>query len=514
MAKKKKLQSQAPVLTRGQLSRAAREKRRIRNLYTAAIGVGALIVLVLGYALISTFIIRPNAEVAKVGDVTITRDTYNKLRRYNLYTAINNTAFFQQQTGQTSIGSGTGTVEELVAQLQAVNTEPILDADTVNQLVDGEVLRQQSSSELGINPSKEELVASQVKDFVPQPTPPTTTPTPEPPTTPSPVTTATATSSVTPPTSTPTITPTAGSPTQTSTPSATLPPVPGGQQTAEAYYPRFLRALDMGTVPSSDEPICRYGCPDLSEDDLLKLVLEPKVRKEQVTEKLAASQVMTEVAQIRAQRVVTDTKAAAENIKARLDKGEEFGKVANEQSKEQIDRTKSGLPLTGGDLGWFTKEGSTIVTDTDFAAKALELTEKAGEVTQPFQVGEQWYIVKVLERADKRPREQSQIDTLKQKAYDDWFQNSKNAYITSNRIRTGLPSQPSIPTQPAITDPTAPPVQQTPQGPPAPPITGTVGITGTVPVVGTTVAPTTSAAQTPTTAGPTPNQTATSPPTR
>ena len=35
MAKKKKLQSTAPVVTRGQLSRAAKEQQRIRNLYTA-----------------------------------------------------------------------------------------------------------------------------------------------------------------------------------------------------------------------------------------------------------------------------------------------------------------------------------------------------------------------------------------------------------------------------------------------------------------------------------------------
>ncbi|HKP52438.1 MAG TPA: peptidylprolyl isomerase [Chloroflexia bacterium] len=518
MAKKKKLQSTAPVMTRGQLSRAAREKRRIRNLYTAAIAVGTIVVLVIGYAVINTFILRPNAEVAKVGDVTITRDTYNKIRRYNLYTSINNTAFFQEQTGQTTIGTGTGTVEELMTQLRNANNDPILDADTINQLVDNEVLRQQSASEFAINPSRDELKAAQIKDFIPQPTPPTTSPTPEPPSTPSPdvTSTATSTSSVTPPTSTPTSTPTAGSPTNTSTPTATLPPVPGGQQTAEAYYPRFVKALDMGTSPSQTEPICRYGCPDISEDDLLKLIVDPKVRREQVIEKLAATQVMTEVAQIRAQQIVTDTKAAAENIKARLDKGEDFTKVANEQSKEQIDRINTGLPSTGGETGWFPKEGSETVADKDFAAKALELTEKPGEISQPFQVGEKWYIVKVLERDEKRPREQSQIDSLKQTAYDDWFKKTKDAYTTSNRIKTGLPVLPSIPTVPAIPEPTTAPIQQTPQGPQGPPgpptpITGTTTITSTIPVSGTNG---TTPVQTPPQATPPANPSATSPPTQ
>src|SRR5829696_5206163 len=141
MAKKKRLESKAPVLTRGQLSRAAREKQRIRNLYTAAVAVGTIVVLILAYAVIDNYVLRPNAEVAKVGNVTITRDTYNKVRRYNLYNTLLNTAYYQSLTGQTSLGS-TGTVEELQAQLQGVNGSSTLDADTVNALVDAEVLRQ------------------------------------------------------------------------------------------------------------------------------------------------------------------------------------------------------------------------------------------------------------------------------------------------------------------------------------------------------------------------------------
>jgi hypothetical protein len=485
MAKKKKLQSQAPVMTRGQLSRAAREKRRVRNLYTAAIAVGTIIVLVLGYALINTYIIRPNAEVAKVGDVTITRDTYNKLRRYNLYSSVRNSAFYQQQFGDTSVG-GLGSVTELQAQLRNANNETVLDADTVNQLVDGEVLRQKSP-DLGVNPSRAELVAAQMKDLVPQPTAPPTTPSPEPPVTPSSVVsdTATPTSSATVPTATPTTTPTAGSPTSTSTATATFVPVPGGQQTAEALYPRFVKALGMGTSPSNSETQCALGCPNISEDDYLRLVMEPRVRREQATEKLAATQVLTEVAQIRAQRIMTDTKAAAETIQARLAKNEDFGKVANETSKEEIDRINGGQPGQGGDIGWLTKEGNTVVTDAEFAAKALELKEQPGQVSEPFQIGNNWYLVKILERAEKRPREQIQIDNLKQKAYDDWFNGVKASY--GDRITTKLPSLPSVPTQPAIPEPTvAVPIDLTPQGPQGPPTpggqpTGTVGTGTTTP---------------------------------
>jgi peptidyl-prolyl cis-trans isomerase C len=243
--------------------------------------------------------------------------------------------------------------------------------------------------------------------------------------------------------------------------------------------------MGMGTSPSTGEALCQYGCPNISEDDLLKLVLDPRVRKEQVTEKLGATQVLTEVAQIHVQRIVTDTKAAAENIQVRLNKGEDFAKVESEAS--------SDTTSPGGDIGWITKEGSATVTDADFSAKVFDLTTKVGEVSDPFQVGDKWYLVKILEKADKRAREQSQIDTLRQKAYDDWFKAAKDSM--SSRITTKLPSLPSIPTQPAVTNPTAAPVQQTPQGPVGPPaastITSTVGITNTTPLtatVGTTPA--------------------------
>jgi len=97
MAKKKKLESKAPVpLTRGQLSRAQREQQRIRNLYTIGIGLGVLVVLLLGFAVISTFIIQPNAEVANVNGTKINRTAYNKLRSWNIYQQIQQAAIQQQ----------------------------------------------------------------------------------------------------------------------------------------------------------------------------------------------------------------------------------------------------------------------------------------------------------------------------------------------------------------------------------------------------------------------------------
>src|SRR5690349_16141981 len=106
MAKKKKLESKAPVpLTRGQLSRAQREQKQIRNLYTAGMILGGAVLLVLAFAAISTFIVRPNTEVANVNGTKITRATYNKARSWSLYQQIQQavlTQQFSQQTGGTT----------------------------------------------------------------------------------------------------------------------------------------------------------------------------------------------------------------------------------------------------------------------------------------------------------------------------------------------------------------------------------------------------------------------------
>src|SRR4051812_3867561 len=186
MAKKKKLESKAPVpLTRGQLSRAQREQQRIRNLYTVGFIIGGVILLVLAFAVVSTFIIRPNTAVASVNGVNINRATYNKLRSWNLYQQVQQQAIqdqFSQQTG--SGASDTSAITALIQQLKDVETESTLDQTTIQALVDDEVLRQKSASDYQVNPSTDDLKNEAKKDFLPTPTEPPSnqTPTPEPPT--------------------------------------------------------------------------------------------------------------------------------------------------------------------------------------------------------------------------------------------------------------------------------------------------------------------------------------------
>lgn len=485
MAKKKQQQSIAPVpLTRGQLSRAARERQQLRNLYGAAIAIGTLVVLILGLAAALTYVVRPNEQVAKVNDHVITRATYEKLRRWNLFQSIQTNAIQQQLSQQT--GSTVTGVDQLQLDLQNVSKEATPDATTVRQLQDDEVLRQKSQSDLGVSASTEDLKAYAIKDFLPQPTPHAT---PVPAATASP--TVTSTQAFTPTaTPSPTITPspTAGSPTRTPTPSPTLPPVPGAQQTAESVYVRYAKAIGDSPVPrAGSDQICAQGCPQLSESDYLSLVIEPRYRKDKATEKLAATGLITTTEQIHAQHILTDTEEGAKKLHDMLDKGADFTQLANTQSSEQISNLKNGGTVNGGDLGWFPKENSGLVQE--FADAAF--TVPAGKYGQPVHTQFGWHIIKVIERDPHRPLSQTQIDSNRTKLYDEWFAKVKAAstIIPAPATPTAIPTLPAPPVE--STAPATPSTQGTPgagltpAGSATSGITSTVGISATLPVSGT-----------------------------
>ena len=491
MPKKKKLQSTAPVMTRGQLSRAAREAQRIRNLYTAGIALGVVIVLVLSFAVVFTYILRPNAEVARVNDKVINREAYNKLRRWGIYQQIQQ-EMFQQQIQGTSASSTT--LDAFRTQLKNVDNESTLDTTVIQQLVDSEVLRQKSTQDFQLNPTHEELVARALKDFVPQPTAPpsSVTPSPEPSETPTMVETATPTQTGTQtPTSTrtSTITPTPGSPTVTPTATATWPPVPGASATATVAFGNFLQSIKEGPIPSTGNIYCPGGCPGFSENDYMSMIIEPQLRQEKVTETLSASKIVTDVEQVRVQHILTDTLDGANAIIARLDAGEDFGKLVLEQSTD----TQSNAQL--GIYEWFPREGSNYVqpfVDAAFSTPVGKYSQPTFASTSSYQG---YHIIKVLGK-EVRPLTQTQIDAKKTALYDEWFNAAKAASaISPSSFQAPTPTPPPLvePTNPPSSNPTATPTQMGGTPGASAPITGTNTTTDQAPS-----APT----PTPTTAGP------------
>lgn len=87
--------------------------------------------------------------------------------------------------------------------------------------------------------------------------------------------------------------------------------------------------------------------------------------------------------EIHALHILVKTEDEAKNVEKRLKAGEDFGKLADELSKDPGSK--------GGDLGWFTKERMV----PEFAEAAFKL--QPGQVSEPVKTQFGWHVIKVLE---------------------------------------------------------------------------------------------------------------------
>lgn len=90
--------------------------------------------------------------------------------------------------------------------------------------------------------------------------------------------------------------------------------------------------------------------------------------------------------------VTPEDEELAQEIKEKLDKGEDFAKLAKEYS---IDGTKE----TGGDLGKIDKDNEGW--DADFREAAFKL--KKDEISEPIKTQFGWHIIQVTDKPEKEP---------------------------------------------------------------------------------------------------------------
>jgi peptidyl-prolyl cis-trans isomerase C len=87
--------------------------------------------------------------------------------------------------------------------------------------------------------------------------------------------------------------------------------------------------------------------------------------------------------EVHALHILVPTEDEAKTVEKRLKAGEDFGKLADELSKDPGSK--------GGDLGFFTRDRMV----PEFADVAFKL--KAGEVSDPVKTQFGWHVIKVLE---------------------------------------------------------------------------------------------------------------------
>lgn len=92
---------------------------------------------------------------------------------------------------------------------------------------------------------------------------------------------------------------------------------------------------------------------------------------------------------IKARHILVKDKKTAEEVKAKLDKGEDFAKLAKEYS------TDTGSAANGGDVGWF----GTGEMVPEFEKAALKM--KKDEISEPVKSEYGYHIIQLLDKKEK-----------------------------------------------------------------------------------------------------------------
>lgn len=157
---------------------------------------------------------------------------------------------------------------------------------------------------------------------------------------------------------------------------------------------------------------------------LINMLLEQELKNiQQVTEKDAKDYYeknkdqFIKPTEVRLSQIVVKSEDDAKKVYERVDKGEDFAKIAKELSKD--DRTKA----SGGDMGFFKKG------QLESQIENLAFSLKKGQVSMPVNRKDGLYIFKVTDvkgtPIEFEQIKQQLIEQLKAKKQQDWF----NSYI-------------------------------------------------------------------------------------
>lgn len=398
--------------------RRAREARQERLLFLALGSVALLVLLVFGLGVISTnyggvgtlLAMQFNQPIAIVNGQAISiRDYQTQLR----YSATNLNAQLQQATLYLQQVGNDPTLAFLKAsyeqqQQQVAMRLLSLPTEMFETLIEDELVRQEAARR-NITVTADE-VDEEIEQYVgylrptptptagPSPTPtktgtPTRTPTLTPTFTPSPLPTGTITPT------TPTATPTLG-PTETPEPTPTL-------MSYQAYLDEKKKLFETLTKNTQ-----------VNEATIRKMIETAILRRK--LQKALADELPTTAEQVQARHILVKTYEDAVKLQDRLNKGEDFARLAQELSED------TGSKEQGGELGWFAR--GTMVKEFEDAAFALQPNQISQPITTTFGV----HLIQVTAREANRELEPNALAQVQNGALTTWLQ--KAAVDPKNKI--------------------------------------------------------------------------------
>jgi len=417
-------------------------RRQTQAIKIGSIVVIAVVALVLIYGMLIDPIVKQNRAVASVNGENITLAKFQlqaKIQRLQLVNQYNQYLQYAQMFGITDLANDQN-FGPAVQQIESQLAPATLGQSAIDESIDDVLIRQEAKKR-NITVSADEVEAQLQEGtgyFVKgSPTPTKTdaptvevtlnatqlalvTATPKPGDI-TPTATATLDPSITPSaTPTSTATSTAGpTPTElpTTTPGPTSTPI-----TADGYKTLLKQELDNLNKQAH-----------LSESDFrsyYESVLNRKKLEDVVEADLKPVQ-----EQVWARHILVATEAEANDIIARLKKGEDFGKLAQEKS------TDTGSGAKGGDLGWFG--AGAMVKEFETAAFAL----KVGEISQPVKSSFGYHIIQVIAH-ENRQLDRAAFTKFRDQSFADYLKKLRDAVKVEQYDdvwKNAVPTEPALP---------------------------------------------------------------------
>jgi len=435
--------NRSPIVTKKHLARVERERLQTRTILIISSVVIGLVVILIGWGVVQTYIIEPRQPVVTVDGADVTTDRFQALARFNRAQLVDQYAqyyqFMQMFGGDTSSQSSfIQTLSQISYQLEPA----YLGQMTIDSLIE-DILDRKEATNRGFTVSDAEIdtALEQFLGYYPEGTP-TAEPTEEI----KPTSTLSALQmTLVPPT--PTITPTetlAELPTEvptdtipTTAPTATSTTAPESGPTATT---EVVPTPTEYTVKLYEDNMSSYlAYVGISEADL-RWIFESQLIRQKVIEAITAD-LSKEADQVWVRQIVVADEETANQVMERLGAGEDFASLATELSTDEA--TKA----VGGDRGWVAV--GTFDQLVDDAVFNLEI----GQITEPIETATGWYIVQLLGH-EIRPIPDTDYQQLLQLTYNDWLTAARTAAqvgIMENWLdRT--PTTPAIPANMQLTD--------------------------------------------------------------
>lgn len=367
-------------LTKKQIAKSARVRRRERNTIIGLTLVAVLVVGVLVYGAVYEYLVKPNAPIATVDGVPISTRLYQKYWRYVHANTSASLSEYQAELDRLNAKAEKDDTDTLFIQyyqqmVQQFKSQLMnLDMAVLDSLIDDELVRQEAKKE-GIIVTPEEVQAEIEKAFGFERNPPTPTPT-----------------AVVPETTTVT---------ETATPA----PTPTVMTEAE-FQSAYARQRDYLQQ--------QFG---FTEEEFRALFATQLLRDK--LQAVLAERVPTTEEQVHARHILVETEDEAKKVVERLNAGEDFAALAQELSKDDSNKDD------GGDLGWFGR--GVMVPEFETAAFSLEI----GKISDPVKTDFGYHILEVLEKDPNHPIDEATLEQRKSTALQDWL--STQRY--SDRVR-------------------------------------------------------------------------------